>query len=88
MASNRIRWNRAAFQQIRRSPEVERLLQETVNGVADRLPDLGDGAHYDGGVEPGASRSRGYVVTTSGAAIREEAETNALLRALTSGSVL
>lgn len=85
--AGKISWNRDAFEQIRRSSEVDRLLQEVVNGIAERLPDLGEGEHYDGGVESGASRSRAYVVTTSGEAVREEADTHALLRALAAGAM-
>jgi len=53
-------------------------LTRAVGEVMARLPDTG----YDGGVNPGRTRSRGYVVTTTGAAIRENAERFTLLRAL------
>lgn len=81
MARQRIKWNRSAFEEIRRSPEVEDALQALVN---DALAELGDhdGVNYVGGVEPGRSRSRGYVVTVSGEAVRAEAEDHALVRAL------
>jgi hypothetical protein len=37
---------------------------------------------YDGGVNPGRRRSRGFVVTTSWKSIRDEARDHVLLRAL------
>jgi hypothetical protein len=38
--------------------------------------------HYGAGVESGRSRSRAYVVTATGEAMRAEAESNDLVRAL------
>ena len=83
MAKTRIKWNVKAFEEIRRTSEVESALGEA---VAQILGNVGtDG--YAGGVESGASRSRGYVVTTTGDAIRAEAEDHTLLRALGSVSL-
>lgn len=84
MASRRggsIRWNLKGFEEVRRMPGVEDRLQAEVSRILGSLD--GD---YEGGVEPGASRSRGYVVTTSGDSIRDEAENHTLLRALGGGS--
>lgn len=79
-----IRWNVKAFEELRRLPEVEDVLQGEVSRI---LGEVGDG-DYAGGVEPGSSRSRGYVVTTSGDAIRAEAEDHTLLRALSNGGTV
>jgi hypothetical protein len=78
-----IKWNLKGFEEIRRMPEVEDLLQAEVSRVLAEVN--GD---YDGGVESGASRSRGFVVTTSGDAIRQESEEHTLLRAISSGGGL
>lgn len=82
-----IKWNRSAFEEIRRTPEVNRVLEEEVKRVLGEVDDF-SGEHYAGGVEDGATRSRGYVVTTSGEAIAAEAEDHTLLRALTAGGGL
>ena len=75
-----IRWNVSAFEEIRRSPAVNARLQQEVSRI---LGQVGEG--YAGGVEAGATRSRGYVVTTTGEAIRDNAENHTLLRALGGG---
>lgn len=74
----RIRWNLKAFEAIRRLPKVDAALSEHVEGVLD---DVGR-AHYDGGVEPGKSRSRGYVVTKDLAGIIDQSKNASLQRAL------
>lgn len=79
MARVRIRWNIGAFEEIRRSPEVEAALQEQVDRITDAT---GHPEDYAGGVEDGKSRSRGYVVTKTYAGIRREAKEHTLLRAL------
>lgn len=78
----RIRFRFAAFEEIRRSPEVECVLQREVDSIAGRV---GPGG-YAHGVSSGRSRSRGYVVTTDYEAIRDNAKNHTLLRAL-GGSV-
>lgn len=77
-----IKWNLKGFEEIRRMPEVEDLLQAQVSRILGEVS--GD---YAGGVEPGSSRSRGYVVTASGDAIRQEAEDHTLLSALAGGGL-
>lgn len=79
----RIKWNRPAFAQIRRLPGVESEIESRVSAVLDRM---GDG--YEGGTEPGRSRVRGYVVTSSMEAIIAQANDASLLRALASGGTL
>lgn len=78
----KIRFNKA-FEDIRRSPEVEEALQAIVDEVLDKVED--HEAQYAGGVQPAKSRSRGYVVTANGRAIEVESEEHRLVRAL--GSV-
>lgn len=82
----RIEWNIDAFQEIRRLPEVEAALQEQVDRI---LADVATGKYadgYEGGVEDGKSRSRGYVLTKSYDAMLREHWDHALLKALGSGS--
>lgn len=80
----KIRWNMPGFEDLRRSPKVEEALQAEVDNVLRRAG--GETEGYAGGVEPGRTRSRGYVVTTTGESIRREARDHTLLRALGSGS--
>lgn len=77
----KIKWNRAAFEQIRRSPGVEARLRKEVDRVLDKV----GRDDYEGGVEPGKSRSRGYVVTKTADAIRKESEGHTLGGALADG---
>lgn len=83
--AGKIRWNVKAFQDLRRSAAVEARLQKEVSRVLAEIGDV-DGTNYVGGVEPGKSRSRGYVVTASPEAMIAEAEDHALIRALGSGT--
>lgn len=76
-----IRWRLAGFREVRESPEVARLIQTHVDRV---LAEVGT-EDYAGGVEQGATRLRGFVVTTTGDSIRDESENHTLLRALTRG---
>lgn len=76
----KIKWNLRAFEEVRRLPEVEDMLQAEVS----RIIRAADG-DYDGGVEHGRSRSRGYVVTTSAHSIRDEAANHTLLRIIGGG---
>lgn len=78
MAQNpRITWNIAGFKQLRKSPEMEALLQKIVD---EMLNDLGEG--YEGDVELGRTRARAGVVTRTQQAKRDNARHNSLLRAL------
>lgn len=78
----RIKWRREAFAEIRTSPEVDAALQTVVGAI---LAEVGTD-DYDGGVNPGRTRSRGYVVTTSHKAVRDESRSHTLLRALANRS--
>lgn len=80
----KIRWNLDGFEEIRRSRETNRVLDEEVKRVLGEVGDF-DEVNYAGGVEEGSTRSRGYVVTISGKAIHDEAENHTLLRALGGG---
>lgn len=73
----KIKWNRPAFQEIRRSAPVTAELNKLVDDVLGRLSTPG----YAGGVERGKSRSRGYVVTYDFEAILDNAENHSLIRA-------
>jgi hypothetical protein len=73
-------FNVEGFEQVRRSPEVEKELQAIVDEVMAQVQ--GDDREYAGGVEDGRTRSRGYVVTANFEAIKDEAHKNLLLRAL------
>lgn len=78
MAQNpRITWNIAGFKKVRKSPEMEALLQKIVD---EMLNELGDG--YEGDVQQGRSRARGGVITATNQAKRDNATNQALLRAL------
>jgi hypothetical protein len=73
----RIDWKIAGFKKLRKSPEMQALLQEIVD---EMLADLGDG--YEGDVQEGRTRARGLVATDSFEARRDNATNQALLRAL------
>lgn len=73
----KIRWNIRGFEDVRRLPGVEAKIRAEVDEV---LAQAGEG--YVGGVEPGRTRTRGYVVTATGDAIRREAQDHNLLRIL------
>lgn len=72
-----IRWNIRGFKELRKSPEMEALLEDLVKQMTD---ELGDG--YEGSVEQGRSRARGSVITATNKAKHDNAENNELLRAL------
>lgn len=76
--AKRIKWNIRAFEQIRRLPKVDAMLQDVVDQVEEQLPDVG----YEGHVEPGRTRSRGSVVTAEFEAIVDNSDHQSLLRAL------
>lgn len=77
----KIRWNIDAFEDIRRLPGVDDALRREVNRVLDSV----GRNNYDGGVEPGRTRSRGYVVTMNFEGILNESRNHSMLRALGGG---
>lgn len=78
MAQNpRMTWNIGGFKKLRKSPEMEAILQKIVD---EMLNELGDG--YEGDVQQGRSRARGGVLTATQHAKRDNARHNSLLRAL------
>lgn len=78
MAKAKIKWNLPAFEEIRRLPEVDDVLQDAVDDV---MVQVGE-EHYEGGVSAGKSRSRGGVVTADYEGIKDNNENQSLLRAL------
>jgi len=82
MAKAKIRFNLRAFEEIRRLPGVERELADFVRQGLDRA------GHdkYDGGVEPGRSRSRGYIVTKNVDGIIDHRRNHTLLRIIGGGT--
>lgn len=76
----RWKWNMRGFEDLRRLPAVDALLEREVSRVMESAG--GAPGDYAGGVERGKTRSRGYVVTSSAEAMRREAKTHSLLRAL------
>lgn len=81
-----VKWNPKGFEDVRRSPEVARLIESEVDKVVGKVydSDFGDG-DYAHGVEHGRSRLRGFVVAASFAAIYRESTEKSLLRALGGG---
>lgn len=75
-----IKWNVKAFEQLRNSPGVRADLERRVAAIAGQLPE-----GYESGVEQGKTRLRGYVVTADSEAMRHEATSNAMVRALGAG---
>lgn len=73
----RFTWNIPGFKQVRKSSEMEALLQKAID---EMLAELGDG--YEGDVQQGRSRARGGVVTATQQAKRDNARNQSLLRAL------
>lgn len=76
-----IKWNLSAFEKIRRLPGVDAELERFVN----RALDTTGRENYDGGVEPGRSRSRGYIVTINVEGIIDNRRNHTLLRVLGGG---
>lgn len=74
----KIKWNLKGFEQVRRLPKVGALIDHEVQAVLDEVGRDG----YDGGVEPGRTRTRGYVVTKNADGIRDNSENASLVRAL------
>jgi hypothetical protein len=75
-----IKWNLDAFEEIRRAPSVKADLAGRAARIAAAA---GDG--YESSSAEGASRSRASVVTTTYAAIRDNAKHNTLIRAVDAG---
>lgn len=73
----KIKWNLKAFEQVRRMPEVESLLEDI---VTDIQLDAGEGYFSD--VTRGRTRSRGSVIAGEIEAILDNNEHNTLLRLL------
>lgn len=80
MGKPRVTWNIGGFRQIRFSPGVQSAISGLVNGSLARLPE-----GFEGGVERGRSRVRGYVVAATPEAHRQDAEQHLLLRSLGGG---
>ena len=81
MARPKIKWNNAAFREIRLLPEVDRDMQDRAERVASAA-----GAGYEAKrTDNPRNRARAAVVTTSYRAIRENARNNTLLRSLQAG---
>lgn len=80
--ATRIKWNISTFQKIRRSSEVDNMLQDVVD---EMLADLPEG--YEGGVSAGRTRSRGSIVTAEYEAILDNEQHQSLLRALADARV-
>lgn len=81
--ANRVKWNRNAAQQIMKSAQMQSVIGDEVEKIADRLPE-GDGPYpdYESIVESGGDRTRGAVWTRSSDAKRRNAENPELLNAL------
>jgi hypothetical protein len=74
----KFKWNLSSFEEIRRLPKVGALIDVEVQAILD---DVGRD-HYDGGVESGRTRTRGYVVTKDYEGIKENSERQTLASAL------
>ena len=76
----RVVLNDAQFKAILTSPRLAAFLAERAKRIAD-----GCGEGYESGGTAGHTRARGYVVTASPAAERDNAKNNTLLRNLDKG---
>lgn len=77
----KIRWNISAFEDIRRLPGVDAEVGRYVN---DALAAAGTDK-YAGGVEPGRTRTRGYIVTKNVEGILDHRRNLTLLRVIGGG---
>lgn len=77
----RIKWNRRAFQELRREPGVEAELIKHARAIRDRANTGSSGGYV---AEPGSgrTRARAAVITGDIKAIRDNAKRNTLLRSL------
>lgn len=73
-----IKWNLKAFENVRKSAEVEAALQDVVDAL---LEQTGDDL-YKGEVTSGKTRSRGTVWTAGTHAERSNAKNNTLVKAI------
>ncbi len=73
----RLRYNLGAFEQIRRDPALDPLLESAASRIAQAC---GDGYAYD--VGEGRTRSRAGVYTRTAEAMADNAANNTLLRNL------
>ena len=73
----RIRWNVPAFEKIRRDPALADEMKRIADDIADRC-----GEGYVAVRGHGVRRDRAAVITTTGAAMRDNAENNTILRSL------
>lgn len=78
----KVEFNLEAFEQIRRMDGTEEALQDFVDEVLEQVQGHG---HFEGGVDYGRTRSRGFVVTADFEAILAEHQDLVLTRALYSG---
>jgi hypothetical protein len=74
----KFQWNLPGFQEARRLPGVDEALQSKVDEILDKVGTR----DYDGGVDRGRTRSRGYVVTTTYDAMLREHWDHVLLKAM------
>ncbi|MEW2011404.1 hypothetical protein AB0300_18235 [Microbacterium sp. NPDC078814] len=77
MAKPRVKWNRAAFRELRLTPEALELVEEHADAVAARA-----GSGYEASAVYGKNRARASVITGNFEAILDNARHNTLLRAL------
>jgi hypothetical protein len=80
MAADRIKLNDEGFRQLLTSPKVAAFLAQRAKRIADAC-----GEGYESGATAGHTRARGYVVTASPAAERDNAQHNTLVRNLSAG---
>ena len=78
MTKPKIKWHDADFMAVMKSADVERLLMEQAQEIADRA---GDGFEAELGTG-GQARSRAFVRAVTGEAIGKNARDGRLLRAL------
>lgn len=77
MSMVRVSWNVSGFEQVRRSPETQRLIDSYVDDMVDAA-----GPGYDGNGMQGRSRYRGIVFPDSWSAVRDNGRHNTLVSLL------
>lgn len=80
MGVTRIKFHTKGFRQLLTSPELDAVLEDEATAIGARAG--GEAAGYVSGVNPGRRRSRGYVVTSTAEAIKDNAKNNTLLRSI------